>query len=148
MRYQLRYVRMPAGAGLVHPRQGGPCVQNCSRSWPPSKLGPVARRQVMRADHCSARRALATLRRAARWSATSRVVRAGQVRRRPRELAMRNLAHPLGGHARCGPDQDAKPTNSPLNPAGLSQASPGTNPGPDREIRVLPLVIPDVSPYR
>ena len=66
MLYQLSHVRMWC-TPIRACSPGRVCVKNCSRSWPPSKLGPVARRQVMRADHCSARRALATRRRAARW---------------------------------------------------------------------------------
>ena len=66
MLYQLSHVRMWCTPNRAYP-PGQVCVQNCSRSWPPSKLGPVACRQAMRADRYSARRALATLRRAARW---------------------------------------------------------------------------------
>jgi hypothetical protein len=41
MLYQLSHVRMPARAGLVHPRLGRGCVKNCSRSWRASKLAPA-----------------------------------------------------------------------------------------------------------
>jgi hypothetical protein len=65
MLYQLSHVRM--WCTPIRARSPGQvCVQNCSRSWPPSKLGPVARRWLMRAGRYSARRAFATLRRAAR----------------------------------------------------------------------------------
>jgi hypothetical protein len=65
MLYQLSHVRM--WCTPIRARSPGQvCVQNCSRSWAPSKLGPVARRRPMRAGRYSARRAFATLRRAAR----------------------------------------------------------------------------------
>ena len=71
MLYQLSHVRMWC-TPIRACSPGQVCVQNCSRSWPPSKLGLVARRPAMRAGRYSARSAFATLRRAARWPTTTR----------------------------------------------------------------------------